>query len=254
MAELSSAEKLRLKRELRRQKILDNAENRMRFVSGRTKTLEAENQTQEIPSVDAERRENSGSYKANRLARENDSREEKQTELTRSGPAVNEFESNETSMARHRLDTQESAGQSDVLTSGDATREQAPYEFFILSPLVRVLIVFLAGLSYYVAQSHPVIVQHLGIKPSWFGQSIVYGFLSLYIPAILVVISTRMRRFIGVRFSKRTDLALAVLSYASAFTGIPVNVDKWMLWVFMLTYNTVTDLGATLFLFFLLLL
>lgn len=250
MAELSPAEKLRLKRELRRRKILDNAGNRLRFVSGQTKTLETETRLQtQVSDMDGDRRETSaGSCHADRLTRENERQDEKQTETTRLiCPSINEFESNETTLA-------EAAGQSDVLSSGDATqkddRKQVPYEFFLLSPFVRITIVVLAALTW-TAQNRPAIL-HVETRPSWFGQSIVYGFLSLYIPVILVVISTRMRTLIGVKFfSKRTDLALAALAYASTFTSIPINVEKWMLWVFMLAYNTVTDMAATFFLFFL---
>lgn len=254
---VSAAEKLRVNREKRRQKILQNAENRMRFVTGQTRILESEEKKGEgITDERVHSREESRTNASSRPTCENDTLEERERQLKRRShssdthSSVNEREES----TRHHRDTRthDSGRQSDTTDHQNGTKQTPQLEFFLLSPLTRVVIVFLTGLSYHLAQGHPDILQAIWIRPSWLGQSIAYGFLSLYIPAIILVISTRFGKFLGVCLSKRTDLALTVLMYASTLVGIRVSAGKWLLWSFMLAHHVVIDLIATFFFFFLL--
>ena len=247
------AENVRSKAEARRRKILANAEKRMRFVTGRSTTLETENGKKEETGKESSVYQlDSRTQKeiVKTLPVEHTIREDKGAELERKFQDLDARSSD-------TLTPSDFATQSDHRESHDSAVEASDEkqtkssDAYLLSPLLRAVTVFLVGLSYHLAQEHPDMLRAMWISPSWLGHSILFGLLSVYIPTI-ILLSTRFGRCIGVRVSKKIDIAASIVVYLSSFIGIPVSVGRWLMWICLVAYDGFVDLAVTLMFFFLL--
>ena len=126
-------------------------------------------------------------------------------------------------------------------------KNSSPPMYYTLNPVVQVLLPFLTGLTYHLVKDHGDLLASAGIRPAWFGKSVTYGFLVIYIPAILLARFTPMA-------TRHTSLGWAknVAFYVLYLLGTPTSVTLVLIRITIFLYQLLSGLMVTLCVYFLL--